>query len=253
MPRYDERPAAPAKIVSASPETIWFARSVITRNAWIARHQRAPASAATTIASASVERRVRVHALDRPEAHHGADEHHPLDAEVEHARALREQLAERREEQRRAVGDAGGDQDDEERVVHAAGSGARAVDGARARAARCACGGGRAARRRAREKRMIPWITPTRPAGKLGALQRVAGVLEAAEQERDERRRRTGCSGRAPRRRCPCSRSRCFCRPFGSPSSAWLKSPTWLAPPSPAIAPDSAITARIFRRMRTPA
>jgi ABC-type uncharacterized transport system permease subunit len=27
LPRYDESPAAPAKIVSASPETIWFARS----------------------------------------------------------------------------------------------------------------------------------------------------------------------------------------------------------------------------------
>jgi hypothetical protein len=26
-----------------------------------------------------------VHALHRPEAHHGADQHHPLDPEVEHA------------------------------------------------------------------------------------------------------------------------------------------------------------------------
>src|SRR3954449_1870076 len=33
LPRYDERPAAPAKIVSARPETIWLARSVTTRNA----------------------------------------------------------------------------------------------------------------------------------------------------------------------------------------------------------------------------
>ena len=40
LPRYDDSPAAPAKIVSASPETIWFARSVTTRNAWIVRHRR---------------------------------------------------------------------------------------------------------------------------------------------------------------------------------------------------------------------
>ena len=36
FPRYDDRPAAPAKIVSARPDTIWLARSVMTRNAWIA-------------------------------------------------------------------------------------------------------------------------------------------------------------------------------------------------------------------------
>src|SRR5690349_16102725 len=50
LPRYDERPAAPAKIVSASPETIWFARSVTTRKAWI-NASAAPARAATTTAS----------------------------------------------------------------------------------------------------------------------------------------------------------------------------------------------------------
>ena len=51
MPRYDESPAAPAKIVSARPETIWLARSVITRNAWISAIS-APATAATPIAAA---------------------------------------------------------------------------------------------------------------------------------------------------------------------------------------------------------
>src|SRR2546429_7864812 len=45
FPRYDDRPAAPAKIVSASPETIWLARSVITRKAGI-EAAAAPASAA---------------------------------------------------------------------------------------------------------------------------------------------------------------------------------------------------------------
>ena len=64
----------------------------------------------------------RVQPLHRPEAHHRADEHHPLDAEVEHARALGEQLAERRVQERRPVRDAGREHDDEQRVVHAAGS-----------------------------------------------------------------------------------------------------------------------------------
>jgi hypothetical protein len=44
--------AAPAKIVSARPDTIWFARSVTTRNAWISAIA-APANAATAIASTS--------------------------------------------------------------------------------------------------------------------------------------------------------------------------------------------------------
>ena len=52
LPRYDESPAAPAKIVSARPETIWLARSVITRNAWIAAMQ-AALNAATNTATMS--------------------------------------------------------------------------------------------------------------------------------------------------------------------------------------------------------
>ena len=36
-------------------------------------------------------------------------------------------------------------------------------------------------------------------------------------------------------------------------SSVCRKSPPWLAPPIPAIAPESAITARILRRVRMPA
>ena len=42
------------------------------------------------------------------EARDRADEHHPLDAEVQHAGPLGEDLADRREEQDRAAGDAGG-------------------------------------------------------------------------------------------------------------------------------------------------
>src|SRR5262249_19335865 len=112
------------------------------------------------------ERRPRMDALDRPEAHHRADEHHPFDAEVEHAGPLREQLAERAEEERRAVRDTTCDQRDEQRVVH---------DAAPAGAVGADTRGVRTMRTRWRtnssppsaENRMIPWITPTRPDGKL--------------------------------------------------------------------------------------
>ena len=63
----------------------------------------------------------RVGALHGPEAHHRADEHHPLDAEVEHAGALGEQLTERGVEQRRSVGDRRREHDDQDRVVDPAG------------------------------------------------------------------------------------------------------------------------------------
>ena len=36
MPKYADSPRPPAKIVSARPETIWLARSVTVRKAWIA-------------------------------------------------------------------------------------------------------------------------------------------------------------------------------------------------------------------------
>jgi hypothetical protein len=49
---YEDRPPAPAKIVSARPATIWLARRVMTRNAWISASA-APATAAIRIAIAS--------------------------------------------------------------------------------------------------------------------------------------------------------------------------------------------------------
>ena len=58
--------------------------------------------------------------LNRPEAHHRAHEHHAFDTEVEHARALGQQLAERRVDERRAVRDGGGQHDDDDAVVHRA-------------------------------------------------------------------------------------------------------------------------------------
>ena len=51
VPKYAERPSPPAKIVSASPDTIWLARSVTVRNAWIAAIAAPAAPAATTAAS----------------------------------------------------------------------------------------------------------------------------------------------------------------------------------------------------------
>src|SRR3989442_782039 len=35
LPRYEESPAAPAKMVSANPETIWLARRLTASTAWI--------------------------------------------------------------------------------------------------------------------------------------------------------------------------------------------------------------------------
>ena len=163
LPRYDDSPAAPQKIVSASPETIWFARSVITRNARI--------SAADAAREGGDDDRDRKHdpgraadPLHGAEPHHGADEHHPLDAEVEHARALGEQLAERRVEQRRAVRDGGREHDDDDAVVHAC------------RPRRDAARGGPSATNVIRygtsssppsiANRIMPCITPTSPDGK---------------------------------------------------------------------------------------
>ena len=248
LPRYDESPAAPAKIVSASPETIWFARSVITRNAWISAIA-APASAATTTAAASATGRRAVEPLHRPEAHHGADQHHPLDAEVEHARALGEQLAERGVEQRRPVGDGRararrrGSSCSRRRLRR------RRRRVPRRRTSRIAVADEQLAAERAEEDQ--PLHHADEPGREVGALQRVAGVLEPAEQERDEhdgervvaRERGDDDAGVAVAAAAAGRAGR----------AVWRKSPSWLAPPRPAIAPESAITARIFRRVRMPA
>jgi hypothetical protein len=59
-----------------------------------------------------------IDALCRPKADRGAEQHHPLDSEVEHPGTLRQELAERRVEQRRAVEDGLSEDDHEEAVVH---------------------------------------------------------------------------------------------------------------------------------------
>jgi len=63
--------------------------------------------------------------LDAEKADHRAHQHHPLHAEVEHARPFREQLAERGEEERCPVRDCGGEDDDDDAVVHVVASAGR--------------------------------------------------------------------------------------------------------------------------------
>ena len=65
------------------------------------------------------ERRRARRPLRGPEAHHRSDQHHPLDTQVEHARPLCQELAERREEDRSAVRDRLREHRDGERVVDA--------------------------------------------------------------------------------------------------------------------------------------
>jgi hypothetical protein len=73
-------------------------------------------------------RRSSVHHLRDPEPDRGPEQHHPLDPEVQHPRPLREQLPERREEQRRSVQDSLREDDDEQAVVdHPTGSGEAAA------------------------------------------------------------------------------------------------------------------------------
>ena len=77
----------------------------------------APATAATPTRQAESHTRGGVEPLNRPEAHYRADEHHPLHSEVEDSRALGEELAEGREQERRSVEDGGGEDHDHEALV----------------------------------------------------------------------------------------------------------------------------------------
>ena len=118
LARYDDSPAAPARIVSASPDTVWLTRIVIVANPCSSAPS-APAAIAASERDASaptIPGRPRVGGV-RPAD--GAEQHHALDAEVEHAGALGEHLAQRGEEDRRAVEHRRGQRDDEQAVVHA--------------------------------------------------------------------------------------------------------------------------------------
>ena len=85
--------------VSASPDTIW--------SAWKWMHTMACSSASSApapIAASRPSHGLPVVEAD-PEAGQRAHEHHPLDAQVDDPGALREDLAERREQQDGARGD----------------------------------------------------------------------------------------------------------------------------------------------------
>ena len=118
LARYDDSPAAPARIVIASPDTIWLTRIVI-----VAKPCSSAPSAPAAIAASSATRQHPpagpAHLVGGVRPGDGADQHHPLDAEVEHAGALGEHLAERGVEDRRAVEHRRRQRDDEQVVVHA--------------------------------------------------------------------------------------------------------------------------------------
>ena len=121
--------------------------------------------------------------LDAEEAHDRAEEHHPLDAEVEHARALREELAERGEEERRPVRDRRSEDDDDDAVVHGRRLGGRRRCPSRPVDRDAVADEELAAEHREQDDSLHD---PDEARGEVRALQRVARVLEAAHQEGDE-------------------------------------------------------------------
>ncbi len=82
------------------------------------------------------ERRRPRRPLHRPEPHHRAHQHHPLDPQVEYPGSLGQQLPQRGEEDRRAVGNRLREDGDHQGVIDAHGDGSAAgaaSTGARAR------------------------------------------------------------------------------------------------------------------------
>ena len=175
MPRYDDSPAAPAKIVSASPDTIWFARSVIDEERVDRTPATAPANAATPIPAASdtVDPASTLCTAQNPMT--APIEHHPFDAEIEHAGALGEQLAERCVEERRSVQDARGDHDDERGCCSRCRLRGRRCRGSRAAVEADAVTHEQLAAERAEQDQSLH--DADEPSREVGALQREAGVL----------------------------------------------------------------------------
>ena len=170
-------------MVSASPETIWLARRVIVRKACMAA-MAAPSDRRGTTASNSTVASGRA-PLRGPVAHGGAEEHHPLHAEIEHSGALGQQLAERREEQRRPVLHCLGEHDDERLwlmfIAPAPAGGLRAVRGlveAQPVAEK------ELTTERAEEDDALH--DADEPGREIGPLEREAAVLQPAEQHRHD-------------------------------------------------------------------
>ena len=111
-PISDERPMP--KIVSARPVATWLEPSVSTSTA-NSIDEAAPARAAHEDAE---PRRQRADAVaisqGDGEAGHRADQHHALDAEIEHAALLDHEFAGRREQDRRRHADHGDQRVDDE-------------------------------------------------------------------------------------------------------------------------------------------
>ena len=94
------RPESPTpRIVSARPVATWLAARPSVRT------PKTPPAPAPARMPQSAPTRVEPRDVGAGEAAGGADDHHALDAEIEHAGALDDQFAGRREQQRRRGGD----------------------------------------------------------------------------------------------------------------------------------------------------
>ncbi len=178
LPRYDESPTPPAKIVRARPDTTWLARNVITRNAWIDAIA-APLTAAITIAAISVPatpRWMRWSAQNPATAPISIIPWTPRFSTPERSVSNSPSAPKR------------------SGVPYAIPLAIRTMSSELFMTPPRRQRGVRTTRTRWRtsssppsvQNRMIPWMTPTRPDGEARPLQGVAGVVEAADQERDE-------------------------------------------------------------------
>ncbi len=161
----------------------------------------------------------------------------PSTPEVEHAGALGQELAERGEEERRAVRHGGRERSTTRMVLFMPPGPVRRLTVAR-RAGGPADPVARQDLDAERARRgSSPWSIPTSPAGKSAPWRLKPAFVEAAEDDRDddggERVEARQGGDDDPRVAVPEP-----CSPFGS--RTWLKSPTWLAPPSPATPPEIA-------------
>ena len=175
----------------------------------------APASADATTARRSTDGAGAVDPLRDPEADRGAEQHHPLDAEVEDAGALGEELAERRVEKRRPVEHRLREHDHEQAVVDAHDASPPRPTGFPA-----ACPPDpqpvpeqQLPTERAEED--DPLHHPDEPGREVGPLQRVPGVEQSPDEHGDEadgervvaRERRDDDAGVAERRRLQAGRT----------------------------------------------
>ena len=231
LPKYADSPSPPAKIVSARPETIWLARSVMVEQRVDGRQRRPRRAAAPT-----ARQDHGVGAMDTlrgPVSHGGAESIIPSTPRLSTPERSASSSPRRR-----------------------TGSASRRGPPGRARPRASCCSRYRAAPRtrptassRSREPQPVadqqlaaerteqddPLHDADKPRGKVWALEGEAGVLEPAEKQGDEAHGERVVAGECrdddPR---VAERS----RPSPSGSSVYVKSPIWLAPPRPATPPE---------------